>query len=272
MNDLEAFAKLVQALDPWRGQLVFIGGWCHRLHTLHPKANQLEYQPVFTRDTDLAFNRGASLEGDIKSALHAKGFNERLSGEFKPPIAWYTLGEEQRGFYAEFLTPLTGSGFKRDGGTDATIEAAGITAQKIRHLDILMVDPWNVAVGPPHNHIPLDDSAILQVANPLCFMVQKFLIKKNRSKAKQSQDLLYVYDTIQLFSKNLREFRENWEKVVSPALKEQSDIVLKECAASFATVTDELRGAAAIPQDRKDLTASEMQTVCRYAFSQIMGI
>lgn len=27
MNDLEAFAKLVQALDPWRGQLVFIGGW-----------------------------------------------------------------------------------------------------------------------------------------------------------------------------------------------------------------------------------------------------
>src|SRR3990167_5183831 len=27
MNDLEAFAKLVQALDPWRGRLVFIGGW-----------------------------------------------------------------------------------------------------------------------------------------------------------------------------------------------------------------------------------------------------
>ena len=39
MNDLEAFAKLVQALDPWRGQLVFIGGWSHRLHTLHPYAS-----------------------------------------------------------------------------------------------------------------------------------------------------------------------------------------------------------------------------------------
>ena len=47
MNDLEAFAKLVQALDPWRGHLVFIGGWGHRLHTLHPEASmQHDLAPV----------------------------------------------------------------------------------------------------------------------------------------------------------------------------------------------------------------------------------
>lgn len=33
-----------------------------------------------------------------------------------------------------------------------------------------------------------------------------------------------------------------------------------------------LRGAAAIPQDRNGLTAAEMQAVCKYAFSSIMGI
>jgi hypothetical protein len=272
MNDLEAFAKLVQALDQWRGQLVFIGGWGHRLHTLHPKANKLDYQPVFTRDTDLAFHSRIPLEGDIKSALIAKGFKEDLSGDFRPPIASYTLGDEQGGFYAEFLTPLIGSGYKRGGAADATIQAAGISAQKIRHLDILMVDPWTVTVGPPHNEVPLDVPAELQVANPLCFMVQKFLIKKDRKKAKQSQDLLYVYDTIQLFFQHLPQFKDNWEGVVKPALQGASEIVLKECAESFASVTDELREAAEIPQDRNGLTAAEMQNVCKYAFSQIMGI
>lgn len=272
MNDLEAFAKLVQALDSWRDQLVFIGGWGHRLHTLHPKAYKLDYQPVFTRDTDLAFHSQIPLEGDIKSALIAKGFKEDLSGDFRPPIASYSLGDELGGFYAEFLTPLIGSGYKRGGEADATIEAAGISAQKIRYLDILMVDPWTVTVGGPHSEVPLNVAAELLVANPLCFMVQKFLIKKDRKKAKQSQDLLYVYDTIQLFIDQLPQFKENWEKVVKPALKETSGTVLKECAESFASVTDELRNAAAIPQDRNGLTAIEMQKVCKYAFSEIMGI
>lgn len=272
MNDLEAFAKLVQALDPWRGQLVFIGGWGHRLHTLHPKASKLDYQPVFTRDTDLALHDKIPLEGDIKAALMAQGFKEELSGELKPPIACYTLGDQQGGFYAEFLTPLSGSGYKRKGAPDATLLAAGISAQKIKHLDILMVDPWTVTVGPPHNDVPLDAPAELQVANPLCFMVQKFLIKKDRKKAKQSQDLLYVYDTIQLFSEHLPEFQDSWEKVIKPALQGSSDTVLKECAESFASVTDELRAAATIPQDRGGLKAEEMQAVCKYAFAYIMGI
>ena len=135
-----------------------------------------------------------------------------------------------------------------------------------------MVDPWTVTVGTPHNEVPLDVSAELQVANPLCFMVQKFLIKKDRKKAKQSQDLLYVYDTIQLFFQYLPQFKDNWERVVKPALQGASETVLKECAESFASVTDELREAAAIPQDRNGLRAAEMQNVCKYAFSQIMGI
>lgn len=130
MNDLEAFAKLVQALDPWRGRLVFIGGWSHRLHTLHPCASQLEFQPVFTKDTDLAFHNKVPLEGDIKAALIEKGFKEDLSGEARPPIAHYKLGDDTSGFYAEFLTPLVGSGIKRTGEPDATMLAGGISAQK----------------------------------------------------------------------------------------------------------------------------------------------
>jgi hypothetical protein len=147
MNDLEAFAKLAQALAPWSGQLVYVGGWAHRIHRLDPKANKPEHQAVFTRDTDLAFASATHMEGDIKSALDKSGFKEELSGDFKPPVAHYTLGEENQGFYAEFLTPLAGSGMKRNGQQDATLAKAGITAQKIRHLDILLVDPWVVKLG-----------------------------------------------------------------------------------------------------------------------------
>ncbi len=269
-SDFDAFGKLVQALDAWRGQLVFIGGWGHRLHTLHPLASKLDFQPIFTRDTDLAFASRALLEGDIKSSLLKKGFHEELSGEFKPPTAHYTLGKDEGGFYAEFLTPLVGSGYKRSGETDATVATAGISAQKIRHLDILMVDPWIVAVG-SHNGFALEASVDLQVANPLCFMVQKFLIQPDRSRRKQAQDLLYIHDTIQLFGHRLPEFQISWEKTVGPALAGARETVLNRCRESFENVTDTLREAAAIPQDRK-ISPEEMRATCRYAFSEIFDV
>src|SRR5260221_6146573 len=59
-------------------------------------------------------------------------------------------------------------------------------SQKIRHLEILLVDPWVVTAG-PQNGIPLEAPVDLQVANPLCFMVQKLLIKKDRSEEHTSE-------------------------------------------------------------------------------------
>lgn len=114
VNDLDTLAKLVDALEPWRGQRVFVGGWAHRIHQFSPRANQLEYEPVFTRDTDLAFASDAVIEGDIKTALESHGFTGQLTGELRPPVAHYTLGNEQAGFYAEFLTLLSGSGRKAE--------------------------------------------------------------------------------------------------------------------------------------------------------------
>ena len=74
MNDLEAFVKLAQALAPWGGQLVYVGGWAHRIHSLDPRANTLSHQAVFTRDTDLAFAAAEPIEGDINGALAKSGF------------------------------------------------------------------------------------------------------------------------------------------------------------------------------------------------------
>lgn len=268
MNDLEAFASLTQALAPWRSQLVFIGGWAHRLHRFDSRANKLAHQPVFTRDTDLAFATETPIDGDIKSALDNHGFKEILLGELTPAVAHYTLGDENRGFYAEFLTPLNGSGRKRDGRPDATIATAGITAQKIRYLDVLLVAPWVIEVG-PQNEVPLPEPMDVLVAHPLCFMVQKFLIQKHRDTAKRAQDLLYIYDTIELFGPLLSEFNTEWVNVVRPALGTLSDQVLKATEATFSSVTDLIRDAARIPQDRR-LPPEQIQQTCQYAFDQIL--
>ena len=73
---------------------------------------------------------------------------EILPNGQKPAVAHYTLSDEDGVFYAEFLTPLIGSGVKRGGAPDATMTMAGISAQKIRHLDILLVDPWAITLDP----------------------------------------------------------------------------------------------------------------------------
>src|SRR5471030_280704 len=270
MNNLDALAKLALALSPWRAHFVFIGGWAHRIHRFSPMANTLEYQPLFTRDTDLAFANRAPIEGDIKAALIEHGFKEQLSGEHNPAVAHYTLGDEDGGFYAEFLTPLIGSGVKRGGAPDATMTMAGISAQKIRHLDILLVDPWMITLD-PKNGIPLPSSMEIQVANPLCFIVQKFLIQKDRPAAKQAQDVLYIYDTIELFGALLEEFHEAWNRNISPALGEKlSNAVLTSSKNTFSNVNDVIRAAARIPQDRK-LSPEQIQQTCLLAFEIIFN-
>lgn len=102
-------------------------------------------------------------------------------------------------------------------------------------------------------------------------MVQKFLIKKKRAPRKHHQDLLYVFDTIQLFGHMLPQFKESWETVVAPALDAgELKTVLQECTESFDTVTDAIRGAASIPQDRK-VSPEELRATCEFAFQQILS-
>lgn len=158
---------------------------------------------------------------------------------------------------------------KRDGEPDATMALAGISAQKIRHLDILLVDPWVITLD-AKNGMPLPSPIDIQVANPLRFMVQKFLIQKYRRVEKQAQDLLYVYATIELFGALLPEFHRQWEDVIKHELGNLSEEVLQVSNATFSSVNDLIRAAARIPRDRK-LSPEQVQLTCQIAFEQILG-
>lgn len=269
MEDLDAFKRLLTALRPWLGQLVVVGGWAHRLHRLHGLAKSLNHLPLRTRDTDLAFSPDETLSGDVREALMAAGFTEELFGDDSPPATHYRLGEEAAGFYAEFLTPLVGSEMKR-GQRDATVLNAGITAQKLRYLDILLIKPWSVRVG-PEREVPLETETDLFVPNPTSFVVQKLLIQSDRPAAKKAQDVLYIHDTLQLFGASLGDLRRLWIEDVRPHIETSWARRAEAISCDlFAEVTDVIRDAARIPQDRR-LRPEDVQGACEYGLAELFG-
>jgi len=270
VDDVAAFGRLVEALRPWLDHLVIVGGWAHHLHRYHPLAGAPPYAPLRTRDMDLAFSPSAPLRGDISAALQAAGFVEELAGEHTPPVTHYRIGEEDQGFYAEFLVPQTGSGVRRSGRRDATLARAGVTAQKLRHLDILLIHPWAVRLQASAG-IPVSRPTDLSIANPVSFIAQKLLIHGRREPGKKAQDVLYVHDTLELFGRSLDALRGEWLERVSPGLHRRTAREIDQLRrVQFETVNDVIRNAVRIPQDRA-LLAERVQAACALGLERIFG-
>jgi hypothetical protein len=266
MDDRAAFAKLVDALAPWADQLVFVGGWAHRLYRLHPKANVPAYQPLTTLDADVAFAEREQLQGNIQERLIGAGFEKELMGHHHPPVSRYTLGEEASGFYAEFLTPLIGRGISKDGEQLATVNKDGVTAQKLRYLELLFQSPWFVTLTDEWSVVPLQ----LRIPNPVSFIVQKLLIHDDLAADKKAQDLLYIRDTLELFAPELDALAVIWQKEVREAMDNRW---VKRMHQTIDTVFGELndthRDAASIAQDR-DLDPEQMRAMCHAALGEML--
>lgn len=57
-RDDDTFAQLVDAIGPYLGRIVIVGGWAHRLFRNHALAQAVPYAPLMTRDTDVAIPLG----------------------------------------------------------------------------------------------------------------------------------------------------------------------------------------------------------------------
>lgn len=271
MDDLADISRLIDALRPWLSHLVIVGGWAHRLHRFHALSNPPPYQPLRTRDADLAFSLKAPLEGDIGAALKAADFKEDLSGEHTPPVTHYHLGDDDHGFYAEFLVPLQGGTTKRNGEpAPRTVAKAGVTAQKLRYLDLLLTDPWQVRLDTSVG-VPLTPPAEVMLTNPVSFIAQKLLIQTRRPPEKQSQDALYIHDTLELFGRRLGELKTIWLENVRPNLPPRTARDVERLyREQYGSVTDVIRNAVRIPQGRR-LPPERMQGLCAYGLEEIFG-
>ena len=166
MTDQASFARFIDAVRPGLSAMVIVGGWAHRLHRLHAAARPLPHPPLMTRDTDVAVGDALRRSGvDLGSRLRDAGFAVDLTGDDVPPVTRYRQGGQESGFYVEFVTPLRGSGVTRNRRPDVTTSIAGVTAQKLRYVELHMIDPWVIPLD-ALSGFPLSAPAAVQVTFP----------------------------------------------------------------------------------------------------------
>jgi hypothetical protein len=270
-QESDDFVRLIAALEPWLGQVVIIGGWAHRLYRLDPRARQLDYTPIMTLDTDIAVPRQLEIkQPDLRQCLLAHGFREELMGDDQPPATHYRLNDSGTGFYAEFLTPTTGSEYTRAGKRNATISTAGVVSQKLRYIEILLNGALIVTLG-ESNGFAFPQPCAVNVANPAAFLAHKLLIRTKRTPAKFDKDILYLHDTLQTFGGHLPELRREWVTRVRPNLHPKSVRTVENSArAYFGEMTDAVRQAARISGAR-GLSAEAVLEVCNVGLQQVFG-
>jgi hypothetical protein len=266
--ELEAFSKFIAAIEPWLGEVVFVGGWTHRLYRLDPRARKLDYLPLTTLDGDVAVPpKLKEEESTVRKRLLEAGFEEEFIGEDRPPATHYHYG---KGFYAEFIAPLEGSEYDRTGKRKATKEVGGVSSQLLRYIEILLISPWKVELG-EENGYALSPKRTVQIANPASFLVQKILIHEQRDYKDRAKDLLYMHDTIELFSENLDELQKLFRSHFAPKLHARRIAELQGAPERlFGKVDDTIREAALMAAGRK-LSPERLAETAQAGLKEIFG-
>jgi hypothetical protein len=257
-RDLKSFVRAVEALGPYLKDLVFVGGWAHYLYTLRPEASPLPFEPLRTEDADVAAPaRLARGKPTIAECLLKAGFREQLSSEHTPPISEYVLGDETGGFYVEFLAPLVGGEVKRGGRRDVTTVVGGVTAQKLRYLDVMLIAPWQVTLT-RDDGFPVARAITISIPNPAAYIVQKMLVLPKRRPEKKAKDLVYVHDTFAIFADSAASVRGSWEALRKTMLAGHVRTYEKTVRSVVADVSDMMRRAARVAAERADPPTPEM--------------
>jgi hypothetical protein len=120
--------------------------------------------------------------------------------------------------------------------------------------------------------VPIAADVAVFLPNPTSYIVQKLLIHSDRPPPKKAQDILYIHDSLELFGGSLENLRRLWVEEVRPPMPartaRRAETIAQEL---FAKVTDTIREAARIPQDRK-LAPENVHRACEYGLREILGM
>lgn len=262
--DHDPFVRVVRALAAYRDQLVIVGGTGHRLLGLHPQATPSAMVPLTTEDADIATpERLRERRPSIDEALTSAGLVADLSGSGSNPTCQYRF-PDRSDLYIEFIAPLRGARYKRNGEPDDTLRISGVLAAKLRYVDLLLFEPWE---------LELEDDVAVRVVNPASYILQKLLVIAQRPPRKRYKDLLYVHDTLVLFRHALGVLRAQASRVLDqvsptrrlklPGMIQQllGNRALAEQAAAIAVAT----GRAAPP------SAASIIDVCSVGLDELFG-
>ncbi len=215
-------AFLAHVLWTFRSYLdtvVLVGGFAVRLYESHPRAAPATVRVLRTFDADLATaSGGIPLAGESLGALaEAAGFQADFRGDHIPPIMKFiprgALARRGGGdqYTVEFLTPMTGAPVRRRGRAVVTSDIqAGVTAQRLRYLDLLLERPWRVSLAGLPGISEEARTLEVRLPHPGFFIVQKILISEELNRQdKRPKDMAYVHQVVSLFRRELLALAED---------------------------------------------------------------
>lgn len=185
--------RALNALGPYLSDLIICGAWAWYLYR-RCLASERWIPEEFTRDLDcIGRERMPIRDSHLVERLKANAFEWVPRGSETPPVASFVWPDRQHAeIEIEFLVPARGDGSRR------IVELQpGLTAQALRHLDILTETPLTLVID---NESPVADEMAFRGAIRLPsighFVIQKGLIHSRRDRNRQVKDLFYVIELL----------------------------------------------------------------------------
>ncbi|MDB5101511.1 MAG: hypothetical protein JWM80_5932 [Cyanobacteria bacterium RYN_339] len=154
-----------------------------------------------------------------------------------------------------------------------TEQVGGVVAQKLRYVDVLLINPWQLEMTQAKG-FKVPDDATVNIANPICYLAQKLLVLSRRPLDKQAKDILYIHDTLNILAPSFDKLNAAW-----PAVKQEmphlwvTDLQ-KQVNAPFTASDLRIIGAAEIARTsgRPEPPSPErIGEVCRVGLKQIFS-
>jgi len=269
------FVRVVTTLRPYLDQLVVVGAWCHRLLRFHARATAPGFPPLMTEDADVATpERLRPSARSLDALLVDGGFTPRLSGEGPRPISRYVPVDDPTGLYVEFIAPLRGSGYNRKGELDDILAVAGISAQKLRYVELLLFEPWTLRLTGQIGFPVVGEELPILVANPASYLAQKVLsLHRRRSGPKRPKDALYIHDTLMMFGAELGTLRDDAARVLQllpPATRREFQVLRTSLFQNSALLVEAAMIAKATGRANPP-TSERLAIVCTTGLAQVFA-
>jgi hypothetical protein len=196
---LRDFGAMVAALGEYRSVAVLTGGFVSWVYQHMPAFSAPPMPALLTTDVDWTVPARLPILGErtLAARLADSGFVVVRSTDTTPEVQRYQhrrFGDRDLApVYGEFLAPLRGSATRK--GEDLRVRRvqAGLTAQALRYLDLLLDDPvsFDAAALPG---LGLAEPHLIRVPRPAAYVLQKLLSWEERSPAKRDKDAAYLHE------------------------------------------------------------------------------
>lgn len=197
------FLKTLAALQPYHEDIVCIGGCANALYRYHPAASSSLAGYLGTEDIDIAVPERVPVRGNqtIAGIMEQAGLREETFGTDREPVVKYVPRHGDFTGDIEFLCNASGlRGGRERRGTPVSYEVqAGLMAQPLRYLAILLRRPWVMSLGDVPGFEAFR-SINVRLPNPAAYFAQKVLIQgQRRAPEAMAKDFYYLFEISVLF-------------------------------------------------------------------------